>query len=80
MNKVTVGGKKRSGGRLKVLELEFVFVLAAEIIHVLDSIVRCASSNVFIVFFWQCFFTEFDLVFDRFCALLVLFVCRSSTT
>ena len=44
--------KKRSGGRLKVLELEFVFVLAAEIIHVLDSIVRCASSNVFIVFFF----------------------------
>ena len=49
MNKVTVGGKKRSGGRLKVLELEFNFVLAAEIIHVLDSIawVCCASCNVF---------------------------------
>ena len=59
MNKVTVGGKKRSGGRLKVLELEFNFVLAAEIIHVLDSIVRCASSNVFIVFFWQCFLVLF---------------------
>ena len=47
MNKVTVGGKKRSGGRLKELELELNFVLAAEIIHVLDSIVQCASSNVF---------------------------------
>ena len=31
MNKVTVGGKKRSGGRLKELELELNFVLAAEI-------------------------------------------------
>ena len=51
MNKVTVGGKK-SGGRLKVLELEFNFVLAAEIIHVLDSIVQCASSNVFMTQ-WQ---------------------------
>ena len=30
--------KVRSGGRLKVLKLEFVFVLAAEIIQVLDSI------------------------------------------
>ena len=40
-----------------MLELEFVFVLAAEIIHVLDSIVRCAY--VFIVFFWQCFFSVF---------------------
>ena len=54
-----MGGKKRSGGRLKVLELEFVFVLAAEIIHVLDSIVRCASSNVFIVFFLAMFFSVF---------------------
>ena len=39
----------RSGGRLKGLkELEFVFVLAAEIIQVLNSIswVRCASGNV----------------------------------
>ena len=38
----------RSGGRLKGLkELEFVFVLAAEIIQVSDSIawVRCASGN-----------------------------------
>ena len=35
----------RSGGKLKVLNLEFVFVLAAEIIQVSDSIawVRCAS-------------------------------------
>ena len=32
-----------------MLKLEFVDVLAAEIIHVLDSIawVRCASGNVF---------------------------------
>ena len=50
-----MGGKKRSGGRLKVLELEFNFVLAAKKIHVLDSIVRCASSNVFIVFFGNVF-------------------------
>ena len=54
-----MGGKKRSGGRLKVLELEFNFVLAAEIIHVLDSIVRCASSNVFIVFFGNVFYSVF---------------------
>ena len=32
------GWSPRSGGRLKVLKLEFVFVLAAEIIQVLDSI------------------------------------------
>ena len=38
LNKVTVGGKKRSGGTLEVLELEFNFVLAAEIIHVLNWI------------------------------------------
>ena len=43
----------------KAKSAETVFVLAAEIIHVLDSIVRCASSNVFIVFFWQCFLVLF---------------------
>ena len=34
-----------------MLKLEFVDVLAAEIIHVLDSIawVRCASGNVYIL-------------------------------
>ena len=41
------GWSPRSRGRLKVLYLKFVLILAAEIIQVSDSIawVRCASGN-----------------------------------
>ena len=46
----------RRGQRPKVLKLDFLFVLAAEIIQVSDSIawVRCASGNA-------CFLSEPDV-------------------